>query len=63
MDGFQLTQAIRASKRFRSLPIVLVTALERESDKRRGLELGADAYLVKSGLEREGLLAAVAHLV
>src|SRR5207302_11275183 len=44
MDGFALTEAVRGSKRFAELPIVLVTARETEQDKTRGGEVAADAY-------------------
>jgi two-component system chemotaxis sensor kinase CheA len=63
MDGFALTEAIRGSKRHRDLPVVLVTALESERDKARGLEAGADAYLPKSTFDQSRLLQAVAQLV
>lgn len=62
MTGFELTEKIRATKRFRALPIVLVTALESEEDKRRGLDLGADAYIVKNAFDQDTLLEAVAQL-
>jgi two-component system, chemotaxis family, sensor kinase CheA len=63
MDGFALTEAIRGSKRFRELPVVLVTALESEKDKARGIEVGADAYLLKSAFDQKSLLEAVAQLL
>ncbi len=63
LDGFGLTETIRSSKRFRDLPVVLVTALESEHDKARGLEAGADAYLPKSTFDQEHLLAILARLV
>lgn len=63
MDGFGLTEAIRQSPRHRELPIVLVTALERAEDKARGLAVGANAYLVKSGFDQEALLATIAQLI
>ena len=63
MDGFALTETIRRSKRFREIPVVLVTALETESDKVRGLEVGADAYLLKSRFDQQGLLDTVARLL
>ena len=40
--------AIRAVKRFRDLPVVLVTGLESERDRARGIDAGANAYLLKS---------------
>jgi two-component system chemotaxis sensor kinase CheA len=63
MDGFALTEAIRGSKRFRDLPVVLVTALETERDKARGLAVGADAYLQKSAFDQRMLLQVIAQLL
>jgi two-component system chemotaxis sensor kinase CheA len=63
MDGLQLTEAMRASPRFRETPIILITALESEEHRSRGLEVGADAYLGKSSFEQEGLLDTVRELI
>jgi two-component system chemotaxis sensor kinase CheA len=63
MDGFALTEAVRASKRFRDLPVVLVTARESEQDKARGIEVGANAYLVKSAFDQRNLLETIAQLL
>jgi two-component system chemotaxis sensor kinase CheA len=63
MDGFALTEAVRASARFRELPVVLVTARESEADKARGIEAGADAYLVKSAFDQKNLLETIAQLL
>lgn len=63
MDGVALTEAIRASKRFRELPVVLVTALESERDRARGVEAGADAYLPKSAFDQRNLLETIAQLL
>jgi two-component system chemotaxis sensor kinase CheA len=62
MDGFALTAAIRGSKRLAKLPVVLVTALAADRDKARGIEVGADAYLVKSGFDQSQLLETIAQL-
>src|SRR5262249_9707441 len=56
MDGFALAAAIRASKRWQELPVVLVTARESAEDKARGIQVGADAYLVKSAFDQRNLL-------
>src|SRR3546814_11287676 len=56
MDGFELTETIRGSKRLRNLPVVLVTARETEEDKLRGLQAGADAYLLKSAFDQTSLI-------
>jgi two-component system chemotaxis sensor kinase CheA len=63
MDGFALTEAVRGSKRFHDLPVVLVTARESEQDKARGIEVGADAYLVKSAFDQKNLLETIAQLL
>jgi two-component system chemotaxis sensor kinase CheA len=63
MDGFALAEAVRGSRRFKDLPIILVTARDSEQDKRRGLEAGASAYLVKSAFEQKKLLDAVAQFL
>jgi len=63
MDGFDLTATIRRSPRFRQLPIILVTALESEQDRARGLEAGADAYLIKSAFDQKNLLETVSQLL
>ena len=46
-NGFQLCRDIRADPQLRQLPIIVVTAMERESDRYWGLKQGADDYLVK----------------
>jgi two-component system chemotaxis sensor kinase CheA len=63
MDGLQLCETIRASSRFRALPVILVTALETPEHRARGLEIGADAYLGKSSFEQDALLTTVRDLL
>jgi two-component system chemotaxis sensor kinase CheA len=63
LDGFALTEAIRGSKRFRDLPVILLTALETERDKARGLAVGADAYLVKSAFDQKNLIETITQLL
>lgn len=63
MDGFALCEAIRGSKRFSALPVVLVTALELPEHRARGLEVGADAYIGKSGFDQQNLLDTISQLI
>jgi two-component system chemotaxis sensor kinase CheA len=63
MDGFALCETVRASKRFAQLPVILVTSLETPEHRARGLEAGADAYVVKSSFDQEALLATVRELL
>ncbi|OAI25158.1 MULTISPECIES: hybrid sensor histidine kinase/response regulator [Methylomonas] len=63
MNGFDLTAKIRADKRLADLPVVLVTALESREDKERGIEVGANAYIVKGSFEQSNLLDIVRRLI
>jgi two-component system chemotaxis sensor kinase CheA len=63
MDGFELAAMVRASKKWQTLPVVLVTARETEVDQKRGIEVGADAYLVKSDFDQRKLLETITQLL
>jgi two-component system chemotaxis sensor kinase CheA len=63
MDGFTLTETLRRSATLPRIPVVLVTSLSTDKDRARGLEAGADAYIVKSGFDRSRLLEAVGQLL
>lgn len=63
MSGFELTSRIRADKRLAELPVVLITALESPEDRKRGIEVGANAYLVKSSFDQGNLLNLIQQLV
>lgn len=63
LDGFGLCEAIRASRRMRELPVILVTALESVEHRARGLEVGADAYLAKSSFDQDLLLETIRQLL
>lgn len=62
MDGFELTDKIRKSKKLREIPVILVTARESDEDKTRGIRVGASAYLVKSGFDQSNLLESIEQL-
>jgi DNA-binding response OmpR family regulator len=47
VNGFQLCRAIRADPDLKDLPIIVVTSMDRESDRYWGMKQGADEYLVK----------------
>ena len=51
IDGFALLKRIRADERMRSLPVVIVSGFDRHQDVARGMELGADDYIVKPLME------------
>lgn len=56
MDGFMLTEKVKQHEKLRHLPVIIVTSLGSEADKKRGIEVGADAYIVKQDFESEILL-------
>ena len=63
MNGFELTAKIREDKKHSDLPIILVTALETADDKQRGMEVGANAYIVKSSFEKSNLIDTIQRLI
>src|SRR5262249_6755984 len=63
MDGFDLTARIRQDARYSELPVILVTALASEEDRKRGIEVGANAYITKSGFDQKTLLDTLGRLV
>lgn len=63
VDGFQLTSSIRNDLGLTDLPVIIVTSLASEAHKRRGLEVGAQAYIVKSQFNQNSLLETVQQLL
>ena len=62
MSGFDLTAKVRADKQLSETPIVLVTALDSREDRERGMDVGANAYIVKSSFDHSDLLQIVRRL-
>jgi two-component system chemotaxis sensor kinase CheA len=62
MDGFSLTAAIKQDKDFTALPVVLVTGLESREDRERGIDVGANAYIVKSSFDQSRLVEVIRKL-
>ena len=63
LDGFSLTAGIRADDGLGDLPVVLVTSLDSEDDRHRGVEVGADAYIVKGAFDQDRLLETIRRLI
>jgi two-component system chemotaxis sensor kinase CheA len=63
MDGLQLTARIREDPRHKELPVILVTSLASEEDRRRGIEVGANAYITKGAFDQSMLLETLRRLV
>ncbi len=63
LNGISLTKRIRQHEEYAELPIILVTSLATEEDRRRGAEAGANAYIVKSQFNQNVLLDTLARLI
>jgi two-component system sensor histidine kinase and response regulator WspE len=63
MDGIELVKLIKADERLKSRPVMIVSYKDREEDRRRGLDAGADYYLTKGSFHDESLLEAVVDLI
>jgi two-component system chemotaxis sensor kinase CheA len=63
MTGFELTERIRADEQFRDIPVVIVTSRDTVDDRRRGFEVGADAYVLKREFDQTQLLDTVRRLI
>lgn len=63
MDGFSLTEKLRKDAAYKHTPIVIVSSRDKEDDKRRGMQAGANAYIVKGSFDQSNLLSTVQALV
>jgi two-component system chemotaxis sensor kinase CheA len=63
MDGFTFVQTIRRDPELSGTPAILVTSRDEPEDHRRGGEVGAQAYMVKSRFDQAELLATVGRLI
>ena len=63
MDGFKLITTMRAHARLANVPVLIVSSHGTEEDRQRGLDAGADGYIVKTSFDEAGLLSAVSRLL
>jgi two-component system, chemotaxis family, sensor kinase CheA len=63
MDGFALTEAIRKRATRSNVPVLILTSRASEADRQRGLEAGADGYIIKSAFNEASLVSAVERLL
>jgi two-component system chemotaxis sensor kinase CheA len=63
MDGLGLAARIKGDLRTANIPFILVTSLDSPEDKARGVEVGADAYIVKSSFDQQNLLETIEQLI
>ncbi|MCB2227891.1 MAG: hybrid sensor histidine kinase/response regulator [Desulfarculaceae bacterium] len=63
LDGCGLAERLKKDERFRDVPVVLVTSLDSEDDKLRGMQSGADAYITKGEFDQGNLLSTIERLI
>jgi len=63
MDGIELVTLIKRDPRTAELPVMIVSYKDREEDRQRGLDAGADYYLAKGSFHDDALLRAVVDLI
>jgi two-component system, chemotaxis family, sensor histidine kinase and response regulator WspE len=63
MNGLDFVQSLKAEPRLRAVPVVIVSYKDREEDRLRGLEVGANYYLTKSSFHDDRLLQVVEELI
>lgn len=62
MDGFELCKSIKMNERFKAIPVIFVTALSKEDEKRRGITVGAQAYITKGQFDQGNLLETIERI-
>jgi len=63
VDGFELTKQVKEDPKTTDVPVILVTSLGSSEDKAHGIEVGADAYIVKSAFDQGSLLETIEQLI
>ncbi|MCE5286669.1 MAG: response regulator [Pelosinus sp.] len=63
LDGFSLTSHLRQDERYRQIPIIIVTSREKAEDKRRGILVGASAYIVKGAFDQNNLIETLQNVI
>ncbi|HEY6873327.1 MAG TPA: hybrid sensor histidine kinase/response regulator [Geobacteraceae bacterium] len=63
INGFELTKRLRNMPEYRDVPVIIVSSLSRDEDKRKAIEAGAQAYIVKGSFEQGALLDTVEALI
>ncbi len=63
LDGFSLTEQLRKDETYGDTPIIIMTSREKDEDKKRGIMVGANAYIVKGSFDQNNLLETVQNLI
>jgi two-component system chemotaxis sensor kinase CheA len=63
MDGFSFTRKVKSNLKYQHIPVILLTSLESPEEKKQGIEVGADAYIIKSAFDQNSLLDTIKRLL
>jgi len=63
MDGFTLTEELKKEAEYNSRPVIIVTSRDKIEDKKRGMQVGASAYILKGSFDQSNLLNTVESLI
>jgi len=63
MDGLTLTSKVRKEEKYCELPIILVTSLSSDEDKKRGIDAGANAYITKPAFDQKVFIDTLRRLI
>ena len=63
LNGFELTEKVRKNENLANMPVILVTSLQSKTDREHGMEVGANAYIIKSSFDRVDFLRVIRELI
>lgn len=63
MDGFEFCRTLRQDPDRKNIPLIFVTSLEKEEEKRKGVEVGAQAYIIKGAFDQSSLLQTIERII
>lgn len=63
MNGFELIHIMRSNEKFKDMPAILVTSLQSPKDRKRGIDVGANAYITKGTFDQKKLLDTINSLI
>ncbi|MBN8704424.1 MAG: Hpt domain-containing protein [Bacteroidetes bacterium] len=63
LNGFGFIEKLRQQEKYKHTPVIIVTSRENENDKRRGIEVGANAYIIKGSFDQTSLIDTIESLL
>ena len=63
MNGYEFVKKIREDSRLKQIPVIIVSYKDRDEDRMKGLDAGADYYLTKSSFQDDTFIGAIDDLI